>query len=163
MIIGFTQHQITPPQPPLPAAEPERITVAINSSTDIVVARQHGRQLSLGCGCSSTDATLVATIISELARNALLYAKDGEIVLEKAVTTGMKGVKIMCYDAGPGIADIRRALAGGYSTSGGLGMGLSGVRRLVDAFKLKSGKDGTVVTVTKWLYRNNPYAGGTRS
>lgn len=162
-MIGFTQHQITPPQPPLPLAEPARITVAINSSTDIVIARQHGRQLSLGCGCSSTDATLVATIISELARNALLYAKGGEITLEKAVTAGMKGIRMVCYDVGPGIADIRRVLAGGYSTSGGLGMGLSGVRRLVDEFNLRSGKDGTVVTVTKWLYRNNPYGGGTRS
>jgi len=162
-MIGLTQHRIAPPQPPLSSAGQARITAAINTSTDIVIARQRGRQLSLECGCSPTDATLVATIISELARNALLYARGGEILLENAATLGVKGIRIVCCDAGPGIADVQRALAGGYSTSGGLGMGLSGVRRLVDEFNLKSDKDGTVVTVIKWLYRNNPYAGGIRS
>jgi serine/threonine-protein kinase RsbT len=129
-----------------------RIAIAINSAADIVIARQHGRRLSLEAGSGSTEATLVATIISELARNVVLYAKSGEIFLEKTKAAKMNGIRIVCRDGGPGIADLHRALVGGYSTSGGLGMGLSGVRRLADEFDLNTGSGGTTVTVTKWLY-----------
>jgi len=139
------------PMPHLSPATEAQITIAINASADIVIARQHGRRLSLESGCSSVDATLVATIISELARNVVLYARSGHITLEKTRAARANGIRIVSRDAGPGIADIHRALAGGYSTSGGLGMGLSGVRRLVDEFNLDTGSDGTIVTVTKWL------------
>lgn len=134
--------------PPTQAAQ---VTIAINAAADIVIARQHGRRLTLESGCSSAEATLVATIISELARNIVQYAKTGEISLEKARKAHVHGIRIVCRDSGPGIADAQRALGGGYSTSGGLGMGLSGVRRLVDEFDLDTGSDGTTVTVTKWL------------
>ena len=145
------QSSIPVPAPSPTPAQAAQITIAINASADIVIARQHGRQLSLESGCSSAEATLVATIISELARNIVQYAKPGAISLEKTRKAHSKGIKIVCRDSGPGIADVHRALGGGYSTSGGLGMGLSGVRRLVDEFDLDTGRSGTTVTVTKWL------------
>jgi len=140
-----------PAHPVPPPAKAAQITIAINAAADIVIARQHGRELSLESGCSSAEATLVATIISELARNIVQYAKPGEISLEKTRKARLNGIKIVCRDSGPGIVDAHRALGGGYSTSGGLGMGLSGVRRLVDEFDIDTGSDGTTVTVTKWL------------
>ncbi|HEX2669033.1 MAG TPA: ATP-binding protein [Gammaproteobacteria bacterium] len=139
----------------LPAYE-AKLTVAINVVADIVIARQHGRKLTLHTGCSSGESTLVATVISELARNVLLYAKGGEITVEKtrdaAQQIPLHGIRIACRDKGPGIADIPRVLQGGYSTSGGLGLGMSGVRKIVDEFDIETGVGkGTTVTVTKWL------------
>ena len=142
--VPVPRHMLTP-------ATRAQIIVAVNTAADIVIARQHGRRLSLEAGCTSTHATLVATIISELARNIVLYAKSGEVILEKTMKERMNGIKIVCRDAGPGIVDVHRALVGGYSTSGGLGMGLSGVRRLADEFDLDTGTGGTTVTLTKWL------------
>lgn len=150
-MIGPIQSPVPAPPPMMTPATEAQIIVAINTAADIVIARQHGRRLSLESGCSSAEATLVATIISELARNVVLYAKSGHITLEKTRAARSKGIRIMCRDSGTGIADIHRALVGGYSTSGGLGMGLSGVRRLVDEFNVDTGDDGTTVTVTKWL------------
>lgn len=156
-------HSAVPPMagvPPAISPWPQyeaRLTVAINAVADIVIARQHGRKLTLKTGRSSGESTLVATIISELARNVLLYAKGGEITVEKktrdtADQTPLHGVRIVCRDKGPGIADVPRVLLGGYSTSGGLGLGLSGVRRIVDEFDIQTKVgEGTTVTVTKWL------------
>lgn len=129
----------------------QTITVLITSDHDIVSARQLGRTLASQLGYSSTDATLIATAISELARNIVSYAKRGEIVLESANDGMRHGIVVVARDEGPGIADVSRAAAGGYSTSGGLGLGLSGVRRLMDEFEISSepGK-GTRVTVTRW-------------
>jgi serine/threonine-protein kinase RsbT len=126
-------------------------TVTIQSETDIVAARQQGRALAIRLGFATTEATLVATAISELARNIILYAERGAIVL-RALDTGKRpGVLVIARDDGPGIADLHRALAGGYSTSGGLGLGLCGVRRLVDEFDLASEPGrGTTVTFKKW-------------
>jgi serine/threonine-protein kinase RsbT len=126
-------------------------TVTIRSEVDIVSARYHGRALAVRLGFTQTDATLVATAISELARNIILYAGQGTILL-KALDAGRgPGVLVIARDDGPGIADLGRALAGGYSTSGGLGLGLCGVRRLVDEFDLVSSADqGTTVTFKKW-------------
>lgn len=125
--------------------------VSIRSDTDIVAARQEGRALSLLLGFSPTEATLVATAISELARNIVLYAKRGEVLLGFVEQRGRRGLVVVARDEGPGIADVRRALADGHSTSGGLGLGLPGVRRLMDEFEIVSevGK-GTTVTVKKW-------------
>jgi serine/threonine-protein kinase RsbT len=127
------------------------INVPIVSDLDIVTARQQGRMLALQLDYSSTDATLIATAISELARNIVRYAKRGEIVLARTNNGVRPGILVVARDEGPGIADISRAVAGGYSTSGGLGLGLSGVRRLMDEFAISSelGK-GTTVTVTRW-------------
>lgn len=151
--IDFTTHTsvLALPHTSSPATEAQT-TITVNSAADIVVARQHGRRLSLECGSGSADATLVATIISELARNIVRYAKTGEVLLEKVRAGHKRGIKIVCRDAGPGINEAQRALVGGYSTSGGLGMGLSGVRRLVDEFYLDTGTNGTTVKLTKWLY-----------
>lgn len=129
-----------------------KATIPIKSVADIVTARQRGRQMSVGSGFSETEATLVATIISELARNIVLYAKIGEIVVEQSCDDSQTGITIISRDTGPGIPDLQRALAGGYSTSGGLGLGLCGVRRMVDEFFIDTGNGrGTTVTVKKWL------------
>src|SRR5262249_43448918 len=102
-------------------------------------------------GFSSSEATVVATAISELARNIVRYAKHGEIVLGLARDGARQGIVVVARDEGPGISDIPRALAGGHSASGGLGLGLPGVRRVMDEFHIASevGK-GTTVVATKW-------------
>jgi serine/threonine-protein kinase RsbT len=125
--------------------------VAINSDQDIVVARQKGRALATELGFSSGDATLIATAISELARNIVSYARRGEIALRLVNGLNRQGIAIVASDDGPGIHDIRQALRDGFSTSGSLGMGLPGVRRLMDEFEItsKPGR-GTIVAVKKW-------------
>ncbi len=132
----------------LPASQ--EIKVPIASDLDIVTARQHGRTMATQLGCSPTEATLIATAISELARNIVLYAKHGEIGLTVASGEERRGIMVVARDEGPGIADVSRAVAEGYSTSGGLGLGLSGVRRLMDEFEISSelGK-GTTVTIKR--------------
>jgi serine/threonine-protein kinase RsbT len=129
----------------------EEAVVAIRSDTDIVVARHKSRELSGKLGFSYVDLTLIATAVSELARNIVLYGGVGEIQL-RLVENGIKrGIVVVAEDHGRGIADITRALQDGYSTSGSLGLGLPGTRRLMDEFEIKSapGK-GTTVTVKKW-------------
>jgi serine/threonine-protein kinase RsbT len=130
----------------------EEVRVPVQSDTDVIVARQQGRALAARLGFSSSDATIVATAISELARNIVLYAMRGEIVLaiENHNSNGPILV-ITARDEGKGIADLRLALQDGYSTSGRLGVGLPGVRRLMDEFEISStvGR-GTVVVVKKW-------------
>ena len=134
---------------PSPALD---VRVPIASDIDIVAARQQGRALAMRLGFSSSDATMVATAISELARNIVLYAMRGEIVLaiEHHNSNGPILV-ITARDEGKGIADLRLALQDGYSTSGRLGVGLPGVKRLMDEFEISStvGR-GTVVIVKKW-------------
>lgn len=127
------------------------IQVPINSDRDIVAARQKGRLLAVALGFSSGDATLIATAISELARNIVTYAKCGEIRLTAINGSARQGVRLVAQDRGPGISDIQQALRDGFSTSGSLGLGLPGVRRLVDDFEIVSEKNqGTTVTVHKW-------------
>jgi serine/threonine-protein kinase RsbT len=126
-------------------------TIPIKSDLDIIVARQRGRELVAELGFSGTDLTLIATAISELARNIVLYAKSGEIVLSVIQQGGKKGIAVVARDEGPGIPDVRRALQDGYSTSRSLGLGLPGVRRLMDEFEIVSEVNrGTKVTVKKW-------------
>ena len=125
--------------------------MAINSDQDIVTARQKGRALAIELGFSSGDATLVATAISELARNIVSYARKGEIQLNTVQGSGRQGILIIASDDGPGIRDIRQAMRDGFSTSGSLGLGLPGVRRLMDEFEIASEPGrGTIVTVKKW-------------
>lgn len=127
------------------------IRVEINSDQDIVVARQRGRVMASELGFSSGDATLIATAISELARNIVSYAQKGEIRLKGIHASSRAGILVVASDRGPGIADIRQALRDGFSTSGSLGLGLPGVRRLMDEFEIASQPgQGTVVTVKKW-------------
>ena len=127
--------------------------VPIKSERDIVVARQKGRALARDFGFSSGDATLIATAISELARNIITYAREGTIAMNVIYTSNREGLLIVASDQGPGIADIPRALRDGFSTSGSLGIGLPGVRRLMDEFDITSQPGaGTIVTVTKWKF-----------
>ena len=129
----------------------EETVVPIRADSDIVTARQQGRAMASLLGFSSTEATLVATASSELARNIVLYATRGEIALSAVEDRNRRGVIVMARDKGPGIPDVRRATAGGYSTSGGLGLGLAGVRRLMDEFEIVSEVgSGTTVTAKKW-------------
>jgi serine/threonine-protein kinase RsbT len=125
--------------------------VAINSDQDIVTARQKGRALATELGFSTGDATLIATAISELARNIVSYARRGEVTLKIVDGSGRQGILVIASDDGPGIPDIRQALRDGFSTSGSLGLGLPGVRRLMDEFEITSQPGrGTIVAVKKW-------------
>jgi serine/threonine-protein kinase RsbT len=130
------------------------IRVPIAGEADIVIARQKGRQLAVAGGFSSTEQTLVATAISEVARNIVAYAKRGEIVLSAVEKAGRHGVLVVARDEGPGIADLDRALQDGYSTGHSLGLGLPGARRIMDEFDLRSTVGGgTTVTMKKWARR----------
>jgi len=131
---------------------PQDILVRIGADIDIVLARQQGRAMAGTIGFGATDATLIATAISELARNIVLYAQKGEVMMRSVETAHSKGILIVARDSGPGIRSIQDVLRDGYSTSGGLGLGLPGVRRLMDEFAIESElKRGTTVTVKKWL------------
>ena len=116
-----------------------------------MTARQKGRALAIELGFSTGDATLIATSISELARNIVSYARKGEIILKIVHASSRQGISIIASDSGPGIRDIRQAMRDGFSTSGSLGLGLPGVRRLMDEFEIASEPGrGTMVTVKKW-------------
>ena len=125
--------------------------IAIRADVDIITARQRGRTLAAELGFQKTDLALIATAISELARNILTYAGEGEIELAHDDRKGRRAIVVVARDRGPGIADVALALQDGYSTSGSLGIGLPGVRRLMDEFELTSAEgSGTTVKATKW-------------
>ena len=127
------------------------VRIAIQREADIVLARQAGRQLAAQLGFSATDQTLIATAISEVARNIVVYAVHGEVVLER-VEDGLRvGVQVVAIDNGPGIDNKDLALRDGFSTKNSLGLGLPGAKRLMDDFMLESevGR-GTTVTMKKW-------------
>jgi serine/threonine-protein kinase RsbT len=127
------------------------VRIRIASDSDVLVARRKGRELVDQAGFSLTDVALIATVISELARNILLYAEHGDIVLTLLDEGGKRGILVVAADEGPGIPDVTRAMQDGYSTSGGLGLGLPGVKRVMDEFEIVSlmGR-GTTVTAKKW-------------
>jgi len=125
--------------------------IAIRADVDIISARQRGRDLGAELGFAKTELALIATAISELARNILTYAGQGEIEIAVQEADGRRGLLIVARDRGPGIADIALALQDGYSTSRSLGIGLPGVRRLMDEFEVTSEPgSGTVVRAVKW-------------
>ncbi|MHC5251237.1 anti-sigma regulatory factor [Listeria kieliensis] len=129
--------------------------VKITDEWDIVSARQLGRNISKEIGFGTVDQARITTAISELARNIFLYAKTGEICILKINEAGRLGLKIVAKDKGPGILDIRKVMQDGYTTSGGLGAGLPGVKRLMDSFDIESktsGEEkGTIITAMKWI------------
>ena len=128
------------------------IVVHIDNSDDIVAARKAGHQLALDLGFSLTDVTMIATAISEIARNITSYAGRGAIRVTVADREGRKALVVRAEDDGPGIADIERAMEDGYSTGRGLGMGLPGARRLMDRLIVESARGrGTVVEMWKWV------------
>ncbi|MDP9845702.1 anti-sigma regulatory factor [Streptosporangium lutulentum] len=123
----------------------------VNSNSDVVMVRQHVRTAAVQVGLSLVDQTKVVTAASELARNALVYAGGGQVRIEVVQKGVRQGLRLTFSDDGPGIPDIQQALTDGWTTGGGLGLGLSGSRRLVDEFDLRSAPgEGTLITVTKW-------------
>ncbi len=126
--------------------------VPIDSDVDIISARQRGRALAAELGFQGGDLALIATAISEMARNIVVYAKRGEIVLSPAQEGGKRGILVVARDRGPGIPDVALAMQDGYSTGKSLGLGLPGAKRIMDEFEIVSevGK-GTTVTMKKWV------------
>ncbi|MEZ0293517.1 MAG: ATP-binding protein [Solirubrobacteraceae bacterium] len=129
----------------------DEIRVAIRTDADVVTARQEARTLGASLGFGSTDLTLLATAISEIARNITTYAGEGEVTLRVVERPGSHGVEVVASDAGPGIEDVERAMQDGYTTGNGLGLGLPGTRRLVDDFQLDTAPGvGTTIRLVKW-------------
>jgi serine/threonine-protein kinase RsbT len=122
------------------------VRVAVACTEDVVQARQQGRHMAVGLGFSPSEATLIAAAISELARNIVRYADHGEILM-RVDPDGM--LFIIARDEGPGIPDMQAAMRSGFSTAGGLGLGLPGVRRIADHFEVVSSSRGTTVTLGK--------------
>jgi serine/threonine-protein kinase RsbT len=134
------------------AGDPEVVIVDINNPDDIVDARKAGHELALDLGFSLTDVTMIATAISEVARNITSYAGRGAVRVAVADREGRKALVVRAEDDGPGIADIDRAMEEGYSTGRGLGLGLPGARRLMDRLIVESALgQGTVVEMWKWV------------
>jgi serine/threonine-protein kinase RsbT len=126
--------------------------VAISSSADIVTARQQGRTLAAELGFDGSDLTVIATAISEVARNVVMHAKQGEILLKPVQNGNKRGIKVIARDEGPGIKNVEKAMQYGYSSGKGLGVGLPGAKWLMDEFDIESKVgQGTKVTMKKWL------------
>lgn len=129
----------------------EEVRIPIRNDADIVAARQLGREMAGKIGFSGSDLTMIATAISEVVRNIVVYAGSGELLLARARQGGREGILIVARDSGPGIADIELAMMDGYSTGGSLGLGLPGSRRLMDDFDIVSALgEGTTVSMKKW-------------
>jgi serine/threonine-protein kinase RsbT len=127
------------------------VVVEIRSDSDLVTARAEARALAARLGFSRTDATLIATAISEIARNIVVHVGRGQIAMRLVQEDRRHGLVAVATDEGPGIRDLDAALAGGNASRGGLGLGLPGARRLMDEFEVSCGPErGTRVTMTKW-------------
>jgi anti-sigma regulatory factor (Ser/Thr protein kinase) len=133
----------------------DEVRVPINGDADLVAARAEGRALAERLGFPRPDPTLIATAISEVARNIVVHVGQGEIVLRPFEEPDRYGRVVIASDKGPGIRDVEAAVRDDYSGRGGLGLGLPGARRLMDDFEVVSGPDtGTTVTMTKWRFRD---------
>lgn len=142
-ILAHPRHAVVPPG--------ER-RVRIAADQDIVEARRLARELAARLGFTASDATVIATAVSELARNIVEYAAPGEVLIRPVVNGSLRGLLLKASDGGPGIPDIAMAMRDGFSTAGRLGLGLPGVRRLMDEFEIVSDPErGTTVTARKWL------------
>jgi serine/threonine-protein kinase RsbT len=131
---------------------PDEVRVAIRTDADVVTARQEARTMGAGLGFSSTDLTLLATAISEVARNITTYAGEGEVTLRVLHQDGRRGIEVLAADEGPGIENVELAMQDGFTTGNGLGLGLPGTRRLVDHFELQTTPGaGTTVRLVKWI------------
>jgi serine/threonine-protein kinase RsbT len=129
-----------------------RISIPINIEADIFIARQNSREIATNFGFGTIDVALIATAVSELTRNIITYAGKGKLTLELIEEQRRKGIRVVASDEGPGIENIELALQDGFSTSGSLGLGLPGVRRLMDDFEIHSKfGSGTSITAKKWL------------
>ncbi len=128
----------------------DRLRIPVTADPDIVSARRAARELASRLDFAATDLTVIATAVSEVCRNIVRFAGTGEVVVE-LLEVPRRGIQVVARDGGPGIPDVDRALDDGFSTYGGLGLGLPGVRRLMDEFAIASEPGhGTTVTMTKW-------------
>ena len=133
----------------------DEVRIPVDGDADLVPARAAGRALAVELGFSRTDATLIATAISEIARNIVVHVGRGEVVMRPIYDDDRYGLTIVASDDGPGIRDIEAALEHGVTARGGLGLGLPGARRLMDEFRVECDLDrGTTVTMTKWRVRD---------
>jgi serine/threonine-protein kinase RsbT len=134
---------------------PDEVRVAVDTDADIVVARAEARAMAERLGFPRPDPTLIATAISEIARNIIVHVGRGEIVLRPIDDANRYGLVIIATDKGPGIRDLDSALRNDFSGRGGLGLGMPGARRLMDDFEVESDADnGTTVTMRKWRFRD---------
>jgi serine/threonine-protein kinase RsbT len=128
------------------------LRLPIGDEATITHAVLETRSFASGAGFNETDTSLIVTALSELAHNIRKYAKRGEVVVRTALAGGLNGIEIVASDRGPGIANVEEALQDHFSSSGTLGLGLPGVRRMMDEFEIESQPgEGTRVTVRKWL------------
>lgn len=128
--------------------------VLIERDSDVITARQTGRQLAAELGFSTSELTLIATAISEVTRNIVTYARCGEVVFTLVQNGEIRGVEIVARDAGPGIENIELAMRDGFSTTKSLGLGLPGAKRIMDDFEIISiVGEGTTITMRKWASR----------
>jgi serine/threonine-protein kinase RsbT len=126
-------------------------TLSVRIESDILAARQHGREVAERVGFGGSDLALIATAISEVARNIVVHAGGGAIMISE-LADGRAGIEIVARDDGPGIVDIDLAMQDGYSTVSSLGLGLPGARRLMDEFTIESQDGhGTTVVMRKWI------------
>jgi serine/threonine-protein kinase RsbT len=137
-------------------ADDRQSIIPIESDADVVTARQEARSMAGDLELTSTDQTLLATAISEVARNITTYATRGEVELSVVRDdNGRAGIKVIARDQGPGIENLELALQDGYTSGGGLGLGLPGARRLVDDFNIETAPgQGTTVTLVMWARPN---------
>jgi serine/threonine-protein kinase RsbT len=133
----------------------DEVTIEITADSDMVPARAEARALAARLGFTRTDATLIATAVSEIARNIVVHAGYGEIHLKAVFEDDRRGLVVVAIDRGPGIRDLDSALEPGYASRRGLGLGLPGARSLMDEFDITSDADsGTTVTMKKWRMRD---------
>ena len=126
-------------------------TIPIRGSEDVVIVRQQVRAHAVDLGFGLVEQTKIVTAASELGRNTLVYGGGGRAVIERIENGGRRGLRISFIDQGPGIADVEQALRDGYTTGGGLGLGLGGAKRLSNEFEIESKVgEGTRVTITRW-------------
>ena len=127
-------------------------TIEVRRDIDVILARNVGRKMASEIGFGELDQTRITTAISELARNIVTHANRGKVVIREIQKGDRRGIEVVCTDDGPGIEDIEAALRDGYTTAGGLGIGMTGAKRLMDEFHVESVVGvGTTVIVKKWL------------
>ncbi|QCI10639.1 anti-sigma regulatory factor [Pseudomonas putida] len=127
-------------------------SLPVRIEQDVVLARQLARKLASDCGMRLVDLTKLVTAVSELARNTVVYGGGGDMDWQVLEQAGRTGVRLLFRDEGPGIADLKLALTDGWTSGNGLGLGLTGARRLVDEFELDTAPgEGTRVTITRWI------------
>ena len=126
-------------------------TLPIRTSEDVVVVRQRVRTMSAAAGLKLVDQTKIVTAASELARNTFIYGGGGTVLIENVANGDRRGVRLTFEDHGPGISDVELAMKDGYTTGGGLGLGLSGCKRLSNEFEIYSKPgEGTRIVITRW-------------